>query len=80
MSIIKDYPCPNCGANLFKVGFNHILYDGYKTTEYSFKWNYLKKYTDTQYYGEYIECDSCNAQLDVDTEDFVKMIERMWNE
>lgn len=78
MSYIKDYPCPNCGANLFKVGFMHTRWDGYETTNYTFNRGHIKTYTDTTFHKQYIKCNRCGHQLNENPDGFIKMIKEEW--
>lgn len=79
MSLIKDYPCPHCGANLFKVGFTDILSGGYETTSHRFRKGTHKSYTDYSFDDRYIECYKCDKNIDVDPEEFLEMVEREWD-
>lgn len=78
MSLIKDIPCPYCGANMIKVGFMYVLSKTNETT-----YNILNKqpiiFGGDKYYDQYIECKKCNKRLDVDPDKFIKRVNKMWD-
>ncbi len=79
MSLIKDYPCPHCGANLYKVGFHEILYDGTLYRSHYYIDGYHEYNEDARYHNGYIECGNCCAQLHEDPKRFIRMVQREWD-
>ncbi len=79
MSLIKDYPCPHCGANLHKVGFHEILYEGTLYRSHYYIDGYHNHIQDAKYHNGYIECGNCCAQLNENPKRFMKMVEKEWD-
>lgn len=73
--------CPECSADLFKVGVTEATAGGYSETEIRFEHGEaLKGFTDTQNFDEqWTICGNCGARLsDRTASDVIRAYEKAW--
>lgn len=78
MSIIQDYPCPHCGANLRIGGFEDTLIEQIIRSQYFYKGTGQKVTNDVTFISHHITCGQCFHEINTDAEAFIKMVKKEW--
>lgn len=79
MSFIKDYPCPHCGANLYKVGFD-LIWNDVQLAIHHYYINGQHQSTENYKMNKpgYIVCGKCYTKINIDVSVLTYMMSEEW--